>query len=240
MGRRPLLVMVLGWFAVVGVVGTITFVVVSNAGSGLGGASAAERVVVVTPEDSASTTVTPTGTATPSRTPPPSSATPAPTTTGTSRPSDTPDPTPTSRAPRPTAPAVDPRTASFTTAGGTVVATCRGSKISVTSIRPRDGWRFDPESERGALEVKFETTEREVEIYLRCVDEVPTLLKPGTRLGAGDTTSSESRSRSGVRPSERVHSEGQEHANTTPSPSPSTSSRTSPRTSPSTEETHHG
>ena len=238
MGRRPLLVMVLGWFAVVGVVGTITFVVVSNAGSGVGRASAAERVVVVSPEDSASATGTPTGTATSSRTPPPSSATPTPTTTAskTSRPSDTPDPKPTSRAPRPTAPAVDPRTASFTTVGGTVVATCRGSKISLLSIRPRDGWRFDPESQRGALEVTFKTTEREVEIYLRCVDEVPTLLKPGTHWGAGDTTSSESRSPSGVRPSERVHSEGQEHANNTPSPSPSTSSSTSP----STEETHHG
>jgi hypothetical protein len=238
--------MVLGWFAVVGVVGTITFVVVSNAGSGLGRASAAERVVVVTPEDSASTTVTPTGTATPSLTPPPSSATPAPTTTTTtktSRPSDTPDPKPTSRAPRPTAPAVDPRTASFSTQGGIVVATCRGSKITLVSIRPRDGWRFDPESQRGALEVTFKTTEREVEIYLRCVDEVPTLLKPGTHWGAGDTTSSEkpsrpqihpeeSPSRQVVHPEERVQSEGQEHATTTPSPSPSTS--------PSTEETHHG
>ncbi len=232
MGRRPLLVMVLGWFAVVGAVGVITFVVVSNAGSGVGRVSAAERVVVVPPPGTVSPTVTSTGTPTPSTTP----TTPASPTASTSaepnRPSDTPDPRPTSKAPRPSAPAVDPRTASFTTEGGTVVATCRGAKISLLSIRPRDGWGFDPEFHHGALEVTFTTTGRGVENYLRCVDEVPTRLKDGSDWGAGDTSSSESPSRSLVRPEERVHSEGLGDATPTPSSSPSTS--------PSTEETHHG
>ncbi len=226
MGRRPLVVMVLGWCAVVGAVGAITFVVVSNAGSGVGRASAAERAIVVSPEVSDSTTVT----STPSLTPT-ASATPATPTAKPGRPSDSPEPRPTSRAPRPSAPAADPQTASFSTQAGIVVATCRGSQVVLKSIRPRDGWRYDDEKKRGALEVKFEASEREVEIYLRCVDGVPTRLKPGSNWGAGDTTSSESPSRSLVHPRERVHSEGLEHATPTLSPSPSTS--------PSTEETHH-
>ena len=233
MGRRPLLVMVLGWFAVVGAVGAITFGVVSNAGSGVGRASAAERAVVVSTRTPGPATVPSTGTPTPSVTPsaplaPTTSTTPQP--SAPTKPSDTPEPRPTSKAPRPTAPAADPRTASFSTQGGIVVATCRGAKISVMSIRPRDDWRFSkPKFERGALEVKFTTAEREVESYLRCVDEVPTLLKPGTHWGAGDTTSSESPSSSVAHPPERVQSEGLEHATPTASSTPS-----------STEETPHG
>ncbi len=246
MGRRPLLVMVLGWFAVVGAVGAITFVVVSNAGSGVGRASAAERVIVVSPTASGSTTTTPTGAPTPSVTPTvPAIPTRPPTTKPgkpgkPGKPSDSPEPKPTSKAPRPTAPTADPRTASFSTQGGIVVATCRGSKISVMSVRPRDDWRFDTEFDRGALEVTFTSTGREVETYLRCVDEVPTLLRPGAHWGADDTTSSEgpsrqlvhpeeSPSRQVVHPKERVQSEGVEHATPTASGTPS-----------STEETPHG
>ena len=244
MGRRPVLVMVLGWFAVVGAVGAITFFVVSNAGSGVGQASAAERVIDVPPTASGSATATATtGTPTPSGTPtaplaPTTSISPQPTVPAT--PSDTPEPKPTSKAPRPTAPAADPRTASFSTQGGIVVATCRGSKISVMSVRPRDDWRFDTDFDRSALEVTFTTTEREVEIYLRCVDEVPTRLKPGAHWGTGDTTSSDSQtpllvhpeespSPQLARPSQRVHSEGLGHATPTASSNPS-----------STEETPHG
>ena len=120
------------------------------------------------------------------------------------------------------------------------MATCRGSKISVMSVRPRDDWRFDTEFDRGALEVTFTSTGREVETYLRCVDEVPTLLRPGAHWGADDTTSSEgpsrqlvhpeeSPSRQVVHPKERVQSEGVEHATPTASGTPS-----------STEETPHG
>jgi hypothetical protein len=245
MGRRPLLVMVLGWFAVVGAVGAITFVVVSNAGSGVGVASAGERVFDASPTapGSATATATPTPSVTPTAPVAPTTST-SPQPSVPNKPSDTPEPEPTSKAPRPTAPAADPRTASFSTEGGIVVATCRGARISVVSVRPRDDWRFDPELERGALEVTFKTTGREVEIYLRCVDEVPTRLKPGAHWGAGDSTSSDSRSPHVVHPEEspspqlvhppeRVHSEGLEHATPTASSTPSS-------TASSTEETPHG
>jgi hypothetical protein len=234
MGRRPLLVMVLGWFAVVGVVGAITFVVVSNAGSGVGRASAAERVVVVSPDDSASPTQTPT--TTPTRTVTPTVPTlPSASTTSEpeepSEPSDPPEPRPTSKAPRPTAPVPDPHTASFATEGGIVVVSCSGSKVVLKSARPRDDWRFDTEFQRGALEVTFKRAEREVEIYLRCVDGVPTRLKAGSSWGGSDHPASESPSSQLVHPQERVHSEGLEHA--TPTPVASSTPTT-------TEETPHG
>ena len=57
MGRRPLVAMVAGWFAVVLAVAAITFVVVDRAGRGVGRASAAETVAVVAtavPQGSAS------------------------------------------------------------------------------------------------------------------------------------------------------------------------------------------
>ena len=161
MGRRPLLLMVLGWLAVVVAVGAITFLVVDRAGRGVGQASAAERVAVL-----------------PSSTSPPASREPSPA---------SPEPTPTTRvtpevtsssAPEPTptrTPSDDGRdTESFSSDGGTVVATCTGSQISLDSIRPRDGWRFEKESEHGGLEVRFETDERRVDILLICVRGVPT------------------------------------------------------------------
>ncbi len=235
MGRRPLVVMVLGWFAVVGVVGAITFVVVSNAGSGVGRASAAERAVVVSPRTSDAPAPTVTETPTPSARPT-STASPTESTSAqpTRRPDD-PEPTTAPSDRRPSAPAGDPRTASFSTQGGIVVASCSGSKVALRSIRPRDDWRFDSDFERGALEVTFKTTEREVEIYLRCVDGVPTRLQPGDQRVAADPTSAERQSRSLVRPSEKVHSGGLDRETSTRTPSP----RTSPSTSPSTEETHH-
>ena len=164
MGRRPLVGMVLGWLAVVVGVAAITFVVVDRAGRGVGQASAAE-VVAVLPSTSAR----------------PTSATPTPTPTPTPRPSSTsdqPEATPTSDEPQatPTRTSSDdgPDTASFSSDGGTVVASCDGSQISLVSIRPRDGWRFEKESEHGGLEVVFKTDEREVDILLGCVRGVPT------------------------------------------------------------------
>lgn len=178
MGRRPLLVMVVGWVAVVAAVGAITFVVVSDAGRGVGQASAAERVVVVTPTASGSSSAPFTRTPTPSLTPTPS-ATPQPTPTPPStEPDATAEPRPTSRAPRPAPPAVDRRTASFSTEGGIIVAYCRGRQIYLKSIRPRDGWRYKPESSPLVLEVSFkrgsEDDEKEIDIKLSCVDEIPT------------------------------------------------------------------
>lgn len=171
MGRRPLVAMVAGWIAVVLAVAAITFVVVDRAGRGVGRASAAETVAVVAttvPQGSASRT--PTRKPTPSQTPGRSTS---------SRPTTEPEPTPTKRTTPETESTPTPRepesqTASFTTDGGIVVATCEGSQISLDSIRPRDGWRFEKESEHGGLEVVFKTVEREVEIHVSCQGGVPT------------------------------------------------------------------
>jgi hypothetical protein len=172
MGRRPLVAMVAGWFAVVLAVAAITFVVVDRAGRGVGRASAAETLAVVSttvPPGSASRT--PTARPTPSRTPQRSTS---------ARPSQTPEPDPsnprTTPGPKSTPTPREPesQTASFTTDGGIVVASCDGSQISLDSIRPRDGWRFERESEHGGLEVVFKAGEREVEIHVSCQGGVPT------------------------------------------------------------------
>ena len=55
-----------------------------------------------------------------------------------------------------------------------MVATCTGSQISLDSIRPRDGWRFEKESKDSGLEVAFENDEDKVEMLLICVRGVPT------------------------------------------------------------------
>jgi type IV secretory pathway VirB10-like protein len=169
MGRRPLVAMVAGWFAVVLAVAAITFVVVDRAGRGVGRASAAETVAVVAtgvPKESESPTQKPT----PSRTPERSTSSPKttePEPSPTKRTTPEPESTPTPRE-------AESQTASFTTDGGIVVATCEGSQLSLDSIRPRDGWRFEKESEHGGLEVVFKAVEREVEIHVSCQGGVPT------------------------------------------------------------------
>ncbi|MGB7820310.1 MAG: hypothetical protein WBL35_16450 [Ornithinibacter sp.] len=148
MGPRPLLALSLGWLLVVAVVAAVTFVVVDRAGRGVGQASAA-RTVAPLPTDGA-------GQPTPS-----SSAT------------DPPTPAPTDS---PTVQTPTSRTVSFTTPGGTVVATCVGTTLSLGSITPFDGWRFEKDSEDGGLEVAFVNRgdgDDEVEIVLACVDGSP-------------------------------------------------------------------
>ena len=175
MGRRPLLAMALGWILVVAAVAAVTFVVVDRAGRAVGQASAA-RTVAPLPSRSVSPPPAPspaTRTATPSSTPTPATArTTAPSPTRTSsRPAPTPTP-----AVRPAA----TRTASFTTEGGTVVASCAGTVLTLGSITPRDGWRFEKESEHGGLEVKFKAREEDVddvEIVIGCVRGSPTRLE---------------------------------------------------------------
>ena len=163
MGRRPLLLMVLGWLAVVVAVGAITFLVVDRAGRGVGQASAAARVAVP-PNFTSSGTPGPTSGA-------PSRTTPDPTTTTRTTPtaSRSPEPTPVRTSPD------DPRdTESFTSEAGTVVATCTGAQITLDSIRPRDGWRFETESEHGGLKVDFRNDDGKVEMLLISVRGVPT------------------------------------------------------------------
>ena len=167
MGPRPLVGMVLAWLAVVVGVGAITFVVVDRTGRAVGRASSADSLVVL-PSVSSSGSASPRPSVTPS---PTRSARSTPTTVApgaTTRP-----PRPSSRS-TPTVVQAEPRTVSFTTEGGTVVATCEGSRISLDSIRPRDGWSFEEEAEHGGLEVQFKSGERQVEILLTCVRGVPT------------------------------------------------------------------
>lgn len=164
MGPRPLMGMVLAWLAVVVGVGAITFVVVDRTGRAVGQASAADSVLAVP-------VVTSTGGSSPrpsgSRSPtePPSSPV---------GPGSTPRPSRPGSDSTPTVVPAEPRTASFSTDGGTVVATCEGTDIWLESIRPRDGWSFEQESEHGGLEVQFKSGERQVELLVTCVRGTPT------------------------------------------------------------------
>lgn len=158
--------MAVGWVVVVAAVMAITFVVVDHARRGVGQASAARTVasIPVAPAPA------PGPAASPSRSAPrstPTAATPKLRRTPTSRPHPT--------TPATAATVVDVRllTRSFSTEGGTVVASCRGTRLSVDSIRPRDGWRFEQEPEHGGLEVIFKATEREVQLLLTCADGTP-------------------------------------------------------------------
>lgn len=157
MGRRPLIAMGLGWLLVVAAVAVVTFVVVDRAGREVGQASAAQTVGAL---PSAGATASPEATTTPTAEPSGS----VPTTTA---------------GPTPTPAAAELRTTSFTTPGGTVVASCAGSVLSLGSITVRDGWRFERESEDQGLEVKFKSRAsdaEDVEIVLGCVGGVPTRL----------------------------------------------------------------
>src|SRR4051794_24010430 len=105
----------------------------------------------------------------PSGSPSPSAASPAPSSSssprpsGSAKPQTTPTPTPTKSGgapPQPThsAPSASaPSTKSFSTAGGVVAATCRGSVVSLESARPADGWSVEVK-DRGPdrVEVRFE------------------------------------------------------------------------------------
>jgi len=77
------------------------------------------------------------------------------------------------------------RTATFTTVGGSVAATCRQSTISLNYARPNDGWQVNV-GNRGPeeIEVKFRSTRAAVvgkaadsstenEIQLKCLAGVP-------------------------------------------------------------------
>ena len=85
-----------------------------------------------------------------------------------------PTPTASPQPTRTTSPDAGRGTASFTSDGGTVVATCRNGEVTLDSIRPRDGWRFEKESEHGGLEVVFRTEGQKVDLLLTCVRGVPT------------------------------------------------------------------
>ena len=175
--RPPLVVMLLAWLLVVTAVGFVTYVVVGSAGRDVGQASAAATAVplpTVTPTV-ASTPRATTSTSTPASPRPTRSATPRPTATRAGTPKATTSPAPPPPVTRTTPPpSPSSTTRSFTTQGGTVVATCTGSTIRLDSITVRDGWRVENETEGGAVEVKFKASETEIEVTLRCVGGVPT------------------------------------------------------------------
>ena len=151
--QRRLVAMALGWVAVVVAVAAVTFIVVDRAGRGVGQTSGASTLPQVVPS---------TGTL------------PAATASGTVG---SPSPTGTPTAPT-TSAGGSARTESFTTAGGTVVASCDGEQVTLESITVQDGWRFEQEAERGRLEVKFEgrmdDDVDDAELRLVCVAGTPT------------------------------------------------------------------
>ena len=157
MRQRRLLALALGWVAVVVAVATVTFIVVDRAGRGVGQTSGAPTVPGVASPAETSSVPVPTAT----------SGVSAPTATNGTGPT-----TPTA------APGPASNTESFTTAGGTVVASCAGEQVTLESITVRDGWRFEQEVERGRLEVKFESRQDddvdEAELHLVCVQGTPT------------------------------------------------------------------
>lgn len=187
--RPPLTAMALVWGLVVLLVGAVTFVVVDRAGREVGQASAASSLAVVPATSSGGTgtastapsstpSVRPTTPATTTRPPRTTSPTHRPPTSGTH----------TTRPPATTPPPPAPttRTASFTTQGGTVVASCTGTAIRLGSITVRDGWRVEQDAERGGIEVHFRSGEREIELALRCSGGVPTQVSSSSSGAGGD------------------------------------------------------
>lgn len=193
--RRRVVGLVTAWLVVVLVVGGVTFAVVSRASSAVGQASALRTLAPAVASTSGGTAAP--GSRSPSRsatgTPSPSSEDDAPEPADTPEPSHqggTPTPRTTATTPRPRTTAPKPpatRTTSFTTQGGTVVASCTGSRIDLESITARDGWRFEDERESRKLEIHFSRNdsapgesgvrsedEGEVELTLECVGGVPT------------------------------------------------------------------
>lgn len=145
--------MALGWVAVVVAVAAVTFIVVDRAGRGVGQASGPPTV----PGVASSTGTVPAATVSDTAGSPGSTQTPTGPTASTGG---------------------TARTESFTTAGGTVVASCDGEQVTLESITVRDGWRFEQEAERGRLEVKFESRQDDdvddAELHLVCVAGTPT------------------------------------------------------------------
>lgn len=169
-GRAPWLVAALVWLLVVAAVGSVTYLVVDRAGRGIGDTSQSRPLAVATPASAtpAPTRATPRPSRTPTRT-----ASPSPRSSSTRSPA---NPAPaTTAAPAPTATtAPAPRTESFSTRGGTVVATCIDGSVRLDSITVRDGWRFEREVEDGYVEVKFDAEEAdEIELKIGCRGGVP-------------------------------------------------------------------
>jgi hypothetical protein len=197
MGRRPVLVGVAVWLAVVTVVSVATWTVIDAAGRDVtarpASDPAAARDLGSTTSSPATTPSSPSATRSPrpqrtrspraTTTPPsvtaaPSTAPPSPAATAVA-PSRTPDPAP------PPAPIARERT--WTGAAGTVTSRCVGSRISLVSATPSNGWRMEVDDRGpGRVRVEFKNSgegedvedvedveDRETEVRAECVGGAP-------------------------------------------------------------------
>ncbi len=148
-GRAPWLLAALVWVLVVAAVGSVTYLVVDRAGRGIGDTSGTRPMA-------ATSATPPLATSSPAGTPTPRSTSTSTASTPTSSPAS--------------------RTESFSTRGGTVVATCTGDRVRLDSVTVRDGWRFETETEHGYLDVKLKSEEDDVELTIGCRGGVPALV----------------------------------------------------------------
>lgn len=153
-GRRPVLLLgPLIWLAVVVVVATVTWRVIDSAG---------RQVLTSGPTPSLDATPSPGG---PSRTPGGGATSEAPSAPSATR-SHLPSEVPSERQLR-----------SWRGSAGTVAAVCNGAQISLQSVTPNDGWRFEV-GDRGPeeIEVEFKTggeDERRTQVTAGCVSGAP-------------------------------------------------------------------
>ena len=185
------------WLAVVVAVSAVTWTVIDSAGRDvLGadrtstGAAADGSTTVPTTVPTKAPTKVPTGgpspsrTGKPSRTPTPSPSalasdpTSAPSTASTpATPPSSPAASSSTAGPKPSPTAAEPKVGTWQGAAGSVTVQCVGSRISLVSATPNDGWRVEVD-ERGPaeVEVEFKTggeDEREVKVRARCVGGAP-------------------------------------------------------------------
>jgi hypothetical protein len=85
--------------------------------------------------------------------------------TRTQPPAPSSEPPPTSRAPAPT---------EIPTVGGTVLARCTAGRVEIVSANPAQGYQADTEDGTDDGEVTFSAGDLEIEVRLRCVNDVVT------------------------------------------------------------------
>lgn len=178
MTRRAILLAVTAWLAVVLIGAELTWLVVGDAGRRVSSVTEAPsgsvpRADGVAPLPSVGLTSPPT--ARPKHQPDKARRSPAeaPTTPRASSPATSPRPAKSAGSSSPS-PETHTETRTWRGEPGTVTASCRGSRISLRSASPADGWRVEPESSGPEeAEVKFESGEREVKVRAECSRGVP-------------------------------------------------------------------
>lgn len=131
------------WAVTVLVAGTVTWLAISTAGSELGQVTARQPVPTA-----GVTEVTGSGT-------PTASAAPSSSESSTGGPSGE------------QSPAAETAERTVDVAAGSVVASCQGDRLTLTSVRPRSGWRVEHEVEDSRGKVSFHRVSGEGEITVR-------------------------------------------------------------------------